>query len=164
MTEPHVIRLGGPWEYEALARTRIAADGNRIASRENLPPVGRAHLPADWGAMLGSDFRGLVRYTRRFGLPTNLEPNDQVSLVIDGVDFLGSVRLNGTALGAVQGYNQPTAFEVRKLLAPRNVLLVEVELPAYELPSTGPARPGRESLPGGLIGEVRLEIRPRGSN
>jgi hypothetical protein len=161
MTASHVIRLRGPWEYEALARTRIAADGSRLISRENLPPPGRTHLPADWGATLGPDFRGLVRYTRRFGLPTHLDPHDQVSLVIDGVDFFGSVQFNGTPLGAMQGYNQPTAFEVRQLLAPRNMLLIEVELPVYESPAAGPVRPGRENLPGGLIGEVRLEIRPR---
>jgi hypothetical protein len=159
MTGPHVIRLRGPWEYEAVARARITLDGIRIASRENLPPPGRANLPADWGATLGPDFRGLVRYTRRFGLPTNLEPNDQVSLVVDGVDFFGSAQLNGAALGELQGFNQPTTFAVRQLLKPRNLLIVDVELPAYESPGAAPARTGREGLPGGLIGEVRLEIR-----
>lgn len=158
MTESHVIRLRGPWDYEVLARTLVTADGTRRALRENLPAPGRVHLPADWGATLGSDFRGLVRYTRRFGLPTNLQPNDQVSLVVEGVDHFGSAQLNNTPLGELLGFSCPTVFEVRLLLAPRNVLVLEVELPAYES-AAAPQRPGREALPGGPIGEVRLEIR-----
>jgi hypothetical protein len=162
MPETHVIRLRGPWDYEALARTMLAADGTHHATRDALPPPGRVHLPCDWGSTLGTDFRGRVRYVRRFGLPTNLDAEDQVSLVIDGVDYFGTAELNGTPLGELVGYRRPAVFEVRQLLAPRNTLVLEVELPAYESAAAVPERPGRGSLPGGPIGEVRLEIRSIG--
>ena len=60
MPDMHVIRLRGPWEYEPLAHTFIAADGTRHESTESLPPRGRVHLPADWGTTLGPEFRGRV--------------------------------------------------------------------------------------------------------
>jgi hypothetical protein len=145
-----------------MAYTFVAADGTRHESADGLPPPGRVHLPADWGATLGQEFRGRVRYVRRFGLPTNLEPHEQVWLVIDGVDCFGTLSLNGQPLGELVGYQQPKEFDVRRLLADRNLLTLDIELPRYEGNAAIPAeieRPGREHLPGGPIGEVRLEIR-----
>ncbi len=156
----HVIRLRGPWEYEPLARVWIDARGERSESRESLPAAGRQHLPADWGLTLGADFRGRVRYTRRFGLPTNLEPREHVWLVVEGVDYSGRLELNDSQLGEVTGcIGPPAEFNVTALLGERNVLILEVELANYEPSATAPHRPGREYLPGGPIGEVRLEIR-----
>ncbi len=129
-------------------------------SRESLPAAGRGQLPADWGLTLGADFRGRVRYTRRFGLPTNLETHEQVWLVVEGVDYYGTLELNGTALGEVTGYVGPPAeFHITPLLSERNVLISDVELASYEPGETIPHRPGRVHLPGGPIGEVRLEVR-----
>ena len=161
MPDTHVIRLRGPWEYEPLARTFVAADGTRREIADDLPSAGRVHLPADWGQSLGADFRGRVRYTRRFGLPTNLEAHEDVWLVVDGVDYFGTVAINGQALGEVVGFQTPREFEIRNLLADRNFLTLDVELPLYEdgQHSAAIERPGREDLPGGPIGEVRLEIR-----
>ncbi len=159
MADTHVIRLRGPWEYEPLARTFIAADGTRTENCENLPAPGRQHMPADWGQTLGADFRGRVRYTRRFGLPTNLEPHEQVWLVIDGIDYFGKVALNDEVLGELVGYEAPREFEITAKLRERNLLTLEVELPAYAEGASVPFRPGRTNLPGGLIGEVRLEVR-----
>lgn len=169
MSDVHIIRLRGPWEYLPLARTWTDADAVRRESTADLPPPGRVHLPADWEATLGADFRGRVRYTRRFGLPTNLEPHERVWLVIEGVDYFGSLALNGTSLGEIVGYQSLCEFDVTRLLAERNSLSLDVELPQVdEAPdSAGQAlaehqpihRPGRERLPGGPIGEIRLEIR-----
>jgi hypothetical protein len=156
----HVIRLRGPWEYEPLARVWIEAGGRRRESRESLPPPGRVQLPADWGLTLGAEFRGRVRYTRRFGLPTNLEPDEEVWLVVEGVDYFGAVTLNDRSLGDVTSYlGPPVEFNVTPLLGERNILTLDVELPAFESGAAPPVRPGREHLPGGPIGEVRLEIR-----
>jgi hypothetical protein len=156
----HVIRLRGPWEYEPLARVWVGAGGARREDRDSLPSAGRGQLPADWGLTLGADFRGRVRYSRRFGLPTNLEPHEQVWLVAEGVDYSGTLELNGTALGEVTGYIGPPAeFNITRILSERNVLVFEIELANYEPGATVPHRPGREHLPGGPIGEVRLEIR-----
>jgi hypothetical protein len=154
----HIIRLRGPWDYEPLMRVRIDGAGVRHESSESLPPGGRVHLPADWGETLGADFRGRVRYRRRFGLPTNLGPEETVWLVVEGVDYFGWLMLNGTELGKMAG-GQIAEFETTRLLAPRNLLEYDVELPSYESPGASPPRPGREQLPGGPIGEVDLEIR-----
>jgi beta-galactosidase/beta-glucuronidase len=163
MPDMHVIRLRGPWEFEPLARVMIVADGTRHESTDDRLPPGRVRLPADWSATLGHEFRGRVRYTRRFGLPTNLEPHEQVWLVVEGVDYFGTLSLNGQSLGEVVGYQKPKEFDVRGLLADRNHLTLDIELPQCDAAAATAAkieRPGREHLPGGPIGEVRLEIRP----
>ena len=159
MPETHVIRLRGPWDYRPIARVWIGRDGERMESTLQLPPPGRVQLPADWGLTLGADFRGRVRYTRNFGLPTNLEPHEEVWLVVDGADYFGTISLNGMPLGEVIGFTRAVEFAVSPLLKPRNRLEFEVELPHYELGADKTERPGRKNMPGGQIGEVRLEIR-----
>ena len=60
------------------------------------------------------------------------------------------------------GYQQPKEFDIRRLLADRNLLTLNVNLPRYESGAATAAnidRPGREHLPGGPIREIRLEIR-----
>jgi len=162
MPDTHVIRLRGPWEYEPLARSIVAADGILRETTDDLPPHGRVHLPTDWGSTLGGDFRGRVRYLRRFGIPTNLEPHDQVWLVIEGVDYFGAVSLNVQPIGEVVGYQSAREFDIRHLLADRNLLTLEIALPRFDAGGATGAqadRPGRADLPGGPIGEIRLEIR-----
>ncbi len=155
----HVIRLRGPWECEPLARFEIGPDGAFHLFTEALPSAGRIQAPSDWGSILGNDFRGLARFTRQFNLPTNLDPSEQVWLVVEGVDYFGVVQLNQTALGRIVGYRQPVEFEMTRFLMQRNTLTIDVELPAQSAGVPPLDRPGREGLPGGLIGEVHLEIR-----
>lgn len=113
-------------------------------------------MPCDWSVSLGADFRGRVAYTRRFRRPTGLAPGQRVELVLDGVDALGWVSLNGTRLLEIPPGGAPARIEIAELLADRNELVVEVELPAAE---SRPLRPaGREHSAGGHFGEVRLEI------
>jgi hypothetical protein len=152
----HVIRLRGPWQCTPLARTVLLPNGDTAKEPGNLPPGGRIELPADWSALLGVDFRGRVRFTRRFGLPTGIEPEQRIDLVIEQVDAFGHASLNGQPLGDLT--SEPARFQVTRLLKPRNALEVIVELPRLTPESVPLSRPGREHLPGGLIGEVRLEI------
>ncbi len=119
-------------------------------------------MPADWGRTLGADFRGRVRYVRRFGRPTNLAPGQTVWLVCDGVDLAGSASLNGRPLGEMTGSQAATRFDVTAELAERNELVIVVELPPLDYRAEQASRPDRVGLPGGLIGEVRLEIEPSG--
>ncbi|HEX7447054.1 MAG TPA: hypothetical protein VF306_05890 [Pirellulales bacterium] len=202
MPYPHVIRLRGPWQY-----TPLAACGDR-----RLPPPGRIELPADWGATLGDDFRGRVRYERSFNSPTNLDPHERVWLVIDGADPRADVYLNRQSLGTVEGYALSAEWDISERIGPRNTLSLEIEQldggsqkqpfsptqPGHRqgsAPATGgalhsafrtphsaldegsapatvgqskiqnrkskisPPRPGRVNLPGGPVGQVRLEIR-----
>lgn len=136
MREPHVIRLRGPWEFTPLE--------SFIAIGE-LPPPGKLTMPCDWADTLGRDFRGRVCYLRRFGRPGFPEPYEQMWIVFNGVRSRATVSLNGQPLGEIEA-NEPGNFEVTDRLEFRNVLEVVVEHPA------------EAAEPGGLIGEVRLEI------
>ena len=155
MPYPHAIRLRGPWEFEVLAG---AADvpGQKASAA---PASNRVELPCDWQATLGVGFRGKVRYRRRFNRPTGLDPHERVWLVVEGVDAFGAASLNGSQLGEVRGYALPASFDITGQLLPSNELAIDVELPAETSGVASPLRPGRETLAGGPIGEVRLEIR-----
>jgi beta-galactosidase/beta-glucuronidase len=136
----------------------LAGDGSIRAAAEAPPAAGRITMPDDWGQTLGTDFRGRVRYVRRFGRPTNLDSAQQVWLVCDGVDLLGRCTLNGRTLGAIEGYRQAARFDITSELAERNELTIDVELPPLNYQAEQGLRPDRAGLPGGIIGEVRLEI------
>lgn len=157
MAYPHAIRLRGPWQLEPICRYVAMADKTAVESQDHLPPPCKVKVPSDWGEPLGRDFRGRVRYRRSFQSPTALDPHERVWLVVDGLDARGTVAINGHALGDIDGYACRGSFEVTKLLSARNEVVIDVELPLGT--SGGPLRPGRELLPGGLIREVRLEIR-----
>jgi hypothetical protein len=138
----HPIRLRGPWDFQVLG----PGDGSSPAET----PSGRLHMPCDWAATLGASFRGRVMYQRHFGRPTGLEAGDRVDLVIDSVHTHATLRLNGQPIGrpfSAQG----TRIDVTTALAERNLLEIVVEHLA-----------GDE--PGGLTGEVRLEIFPLQEN
>ena len=155
----HTIRLRGPWEFRVAEVQRLTRDGTVEALIPDPAPGGRINLPADWSDTLGQDFRGRVRYTRAFGWPTELEPDEDVYLVLDRLDAYGQVAVNGHPPCRVPPGGQPLRLRITHLLQPRNSLEVDVELPAE---SGTVERPEREGLPGGLIGEVRLEIVSRG--
>jgi hypothetical protein len=144
-------------------------------------------LPGDWGACLGNNFRGRVQLRRTFNAPSKLDSLERVWLVCEGVDPGGAVTLNGCRLGDPIGYAMPAEFEITRLLLPHNELMIEVdaapvvgaagvervplesivegsaqgtEVPYFEQGQrTCIERPGREYLPGGIVGEIRLEIR-----
>ena len=61
-------------------------------------------------------------------------------------------------LGPARPGREPTRFDVTGVLAERNELVIEVELPPLSYADEQRLRPERAGLPGGLIGEVRLEI------
>jgi hypothetical protein len=101
-----------------------------------------------------------VRYQRRFNRPTGLDDGHTVYISFAAVDCFGEVSLNGKSLGRVVGDRPPQRFLVTDLLQPTNELSVVVELPQDDPnsePLPRPAASGKNS-PGGLIGEVRLEI------
>jgi len=144
MSYPHLIRLRGPWQYEVI----------ETGAPVGLPLAGQMVLPADWGRQLGVSFRGRVRFTRNFGRPPGLEPHERVRLVCDGIDPHGAMLLGGQRLGNATGYALPCRADVTELLKPRNTVELNIDFPA----GSSPPRPGREQLPGGPVGEVRLEI------
>jgi hypothetical protein len=167
---PHVIRLRGPWEYEPLVRFVPVADGRLQSADDSLPAPGITTLPDNWGTVLGSDFQGTVRFTRRFNCPTGLGAGSRVWLVVDDVDWHATIVLNGQLLGAAvcsfaahsvseQSFLTCGArFDITTDLLPQNVLAITVASPILNSIGNPQARPGRAGQPGGLIGLVRLEI------
>jgi hypothetical protein len=138
---PHRIRLRGPYSFEPLAR---APGESTVEQQEALPPAGRMIMPARWGEGGLRGFAGRVLFSRRFGYPGQIDPEERVWLTFAGLEGQAEVRLNGQILGKRDGVLGPFEFEVTPLLQVRNALQVEVEARADS---------------GGLWGDVALEIR-----
>lgn len=139
----HTIRLLGPWRLEPLARYGAAG-----AVPDGLPEPATIRLPGDWGAAFGDDFRGRVRFCRRFNRPTGLASGDRVWLFLAGVHPRGEVRLNGQLLGEADA-SQPARFLVSVILQVHNELTIDIDVPhSEEAPRS----------PGGILTLVALEI------
>jgi hypothetical protein len=168
----HEIRLRGPWQAQPLARTTRLPDGSVQPLPGPLPAATQVSVPDDWGRWMDQDFGGQVRYQRNFGCPSGLGPGDRVELVLDDVNAWADVSLNGQPLGRIlRGH--VARFEIRRLLRPRNALVVLVEKPADNAAAeelqppaatstaTGTAATLQPARPGGITGEVRLVIVPQ---
>jgi hypothetical protein len=132
-------------------------DGGYDRSADDLPPATRATMPADWSETVGRDFLGVVRCRRTFQQPTNLEAHQRVWLVVEPPRSCGMVRLNGELLGCVRFSAPAGRFDATRLLDLKNTLEIDVEHP--ELDDNGmPLDDGCINVPGGLVGEARLEI------
>ncbi|MCA9249115.1 MAG: hypothetical protein KDA42_18460 [Planctomycetales bacterium] len=142
----HTIRLRGPWLLRPLGADEAPA------SSEADYPHDRVQVPDDWTATLGAMYRGRAEYRRRFHRPTGLEIGEAVFLVFDGVRSRGMVQLNGAPLGCVD--EAGGEFDISAQLDEPNILLVRVE-------HTAEPTADQAARPGGIVGEVRLEIRPR---
>ncbi len=159
MAQPHRIRLRGPWECRPLAWSDPDKPPSPLGQPEAdshsrpLPAAGWLSMPSDWAPIAGPDFRGRVQFARRFGCPTGLLEGDRVELVVEAVDYLATIELNGQPLGTTHWGQGPWRREITSLLAPANELRIAVELLAELLD-----RGERTGKPGGLVGEVRLEI------
>jgi hypothetical protein len=152
----HTIRLRGPWQLEPLRRFVARDAGGYSGETEGIRATGRQQMPADWCACVGHDFLGVVRYSRKFNRPTNLE-SERVWLVVEPPRSCGLVRVNGETLGYVRFGAAAGRFDITPLLKDHNSVVIDVEHP--ELDDDGNARDeGSRFVPGGLISEVRLEI------
>lgn len=112
-------------------------------------------MPADWSAAFGANFLGLVRYHRVFQTPTGLENGERVFLVIEPPRSRGEVKLSDRLLGVVEHGGPFGRFEITDQLQDHNRLEVIVEHPVHDDAGRAPAD---IKSPGGLIGEIRLEI------
>jgi hypothetical protein len=137
MSDAHRMHLKGPWQYRLLDSD---ANANPTAAK------GRIKLPAAWQDCF-ADYRGSVRYERHFNCPTNLDPHERVYVVFEEIGGEATIRLNETLLGNAGGGPGPFEFEIKSLLQPRNLLVVDV------------AFHGGNERPGGLWAPVALEIR-----
>jgi hypothetical protein len=153
----HTIRLRGPWQLEPIARFVPQSDGTYRPASHDLPPPVKVTMPADWSKTFGHNFLGRVRYHRVFQKPTGLESGESVSLVVEPPRSRCVVKLGGKPLGNVIWDGPPGRFHITDLLDDHNRLEIIVEHPVLD----ETMRPGDDYfslLPGGLVGEVRLEI------
>ncbi|MGF1578297.1 MAG: hypothetical protein ACFCD0_02915 [Gemmataceae bacterium] len=140
---PHRIRLRGPWECEPLGAFVERPDGQVEVSESTVPGRFRMTMPCHWHEGGLENFRGLVRFHRRFGYPGQIDEDERVWLTFVGWTGTGNVSVNGQSL-IEEHEGAPCAFDITSLLRPNNELLVEIE-------SVSPQA--------GLWGEVALEIR-----
>lgn len=132
----HRINLKGPWEYEWLTSTAV-----------EFPLAGRVKMPGDWRAAFG-DAAGRVRFRRPFHRPTNLDDDERVWIAFDGVGGIGTVAINGHALGPLTTSDSPQRFDVTAHLEPNSALVVELEFDPSQ----------NATQPGGLFASVGIEI------
>lgn len=153
----HTIRLRGPWNVEPVARFVLQTDGTYRSERKNLPPAVKMTMPADWSAAFGADFLGRLRYSRKFQKPSGLGSGERVFLVVEGGRTRALVELNGKRLGEGFTWGQGVRHDITEDLEGSNILEIVVEHPALDAAGVG-NDDGSNRLPGGLLGEVRLEI------
>ena len=153
----HTIRLRGPWQVEAVARFVLQDDGTYLSVTDDLPAGARVTMPADWSATLGRDFYGRVRYVRTFNKPTGLESGERVFLVVEPPRSEACITLKKELVGFVYSGQPAGRFDVTDRLEDHNEVEILVDHPSLDSmrstlgdPTTLP--------PGGLAGEVRLEI------
>jgi hypothetical protein len=152
----HIIRLRGPWQLEPIWRLVLHADGTYRPERENLPAAARMTMPADWSAVFGADFLGRVQYRRVFHRPTGLEGGARVYLVVEWPRSSALVELNRKRLGHVSSGAAVVRFDITELMVDDNSLEIVVDHPALDADCK--AVDDAAHGPGGLVGEVRLEI------
>lgn len=153
----HTIRLRGPWQLEPVFRYVPRADGRYERLADNLPATARLHVPADWSAAFGDDFLGRVRYVRTFHSPPGLQPDERVWLVVEPQRSEARVVMWDETLGVVPMDGPPQRFDVTHRLSPHNRLEIFIDHPALA-EGRCTIRDAELQLPGGLVGEVRLEI------
>ncbi|MGD9632063.1 MAG: hypothetical protein AB7G28_25060 [Pirellulales bacterium] len=153
----HTIRLRGPWQLEPVFRYVRRHDGGFERVERDLPAATRMHVPGDWNTALGNDFLGRVRYVRTFHAPPGLQFDERVWLVVEPQRSLARVVLVEESLGVVTAAGPDGRFDITHRLSPTNKLEIFVDHPAIEEDCTTSGTV-ELSLPGGLVGEVRLEI------
>jgi hypothetical protein len=153
----HTIRLRGPWEVQAIAQFVLQPDGTYKPESDTLPPSTRATMPADWSETLGSDFLGRVRYRRSFNKPTGLESGERVWLVVEPPRSSACIIWKGDLVGFVYPNEPLGRFDITERIEDHNQLDIFVDHPDLEYMRSTVGDP-KLLPPGGLIGEVRLEI------
>jgi hypothetical protein len=156
----HTIRLRGPWQLEPVFRYVRRDDGGFDHVTDDLPAAARMHVPADWSAAFGSDFLGRVRYKRTFHTPPGLVPEERVWLVVEPQRSEACIILakeKQHLVGFVYSGKAAGRFDITQDLDPVSHLEIYIDHPAVDTERSRITE-AELLLPGGLIGEIRLEI------
>ena len=162
----HIIRLRGPWQLTPVKRWDLQPDGTYRPADHGLPAAVKMTMPADWSAAFGADFFGRVAYRRVFHRPTGLDNGERVFLVVEAARSEACVTLKKALVGFVHAGETLGRFDITERLEDDNELEIFVDHPAVMLIEGHPDFNALQSEvgdpvrlpPGGLIGDVRLEI------
>src|SRR5579871_370288 len=104
----HRMHLKGPWEYEVqmdspspASQPKPALSPKAAVEPLKVSATGTIRMPSTWEAAFG-DYRGAIRFQRRFQKPTNLDPEERVFVVFDGIGGTARVTLNDQELGEIR--------------------------------------------------------------
>jgi hypothetical protein len=112
----HTIRLQGPWEL-----TRSGTDSPQ-----------RIHVPCSWRSLQGDECATVV-FSRNFNSPTNLVPDDTLSVQIpEDAGEIHTVRLNGELLQSLPGLSG--CYAIHRPLQPFNRLSIELTCNPADVP------------------------------
>jgi hypothetical protein len=114
-------------------------------------------MPADWSESFGHSFLGRVRYRRSFQKPTGLQYGARVWLVVEPPRSHATVTLSDEMLGELRAGDPAARYDITDSLADHNRLEIVVAHPPLDAACRAP-HDFDQALPGGLVGEVRLEI------
>jgi beta-glucuronidase len=119
-----VIDLSGFWDFRFDTEDRGKSEGWHKGFSGGRPIA----VPASWNDQLeeGRDFLGPAWYRTGFSLPDSWKGSD-VLLRFDSVNYIAEAWLNGELLGSHEGGHLPFQFEVGRLLAAGNTLVVRVD-------------------------------------
>ena len=92
----HSIRLHGPWRTKVI-RTDFPS------TLDVSPTQRKSRVPGDWGDWLGPEFRGVVAFERSFGMPTGLDDDQEIWLVVEQVDYRAKIWLNADVTNLTRG-------------------------------------------------------------
>src|SRR5690606_21757615 len=143
-TSPHRIRLRGPWEYA----WRGEIDRGEPPAPPGDGPAGRAAMPARWVDLFGLR-AGTARFRRLFHRPTNLDSDEALYLVVEGISGTATLALDGQLLGTISDHSASGTFDVTALVRPNSELTIDLT----HNPRTGGDQPQ------GVWETVALEIR-----
>jgi hypothetical protein len=119
---PHRIRLQGPWQCDAVARSNA---GTQPMSFPVMPP-GRLR---DLGL---AGFAGRVQFRRRFGYPGRIDAHERIWLTFQGTTQPFTIALNGQDLSRPEPEDDGFSIHVTELLKARNELVVDLDAPNDE--------------------------------
>jgi hypothetical protein len=97
-----------------------------------------------------------IVWRRRFGRPTNLGPNEQVWLVVEGLAEAATAVLNNQALGSASP-GHSAEWEITALLGDRNEAQLEFRSPSSLC--SGPDTVSAHQPPASVALEIRLSGR-----
>ena len=132
MKSPGMVNLAGAWEFRRVGTAkwmRATVPGCNFSDLQKLgaipdPKVADNELKVQWVVQSAWEYRKV------FNAASGLLARERVTLVMDGLDTIAEILLNGRRISRVDNMFRSWRFDVKGLLrAGRNELLVRFDSP-----------------------------------